>query len=380
MIVGEKPDSRSALTIHPDGRIYALVRVQNTTGFGTGMLHHLVRYDPAKKEHEDLGVLKVANPDYFDWAPGPDGKPKPWTHGFHHLPDGTLTPLHAHMGLIAARDGTLYATILYPYTLLKIDAFRSPPAPSTPGKNYLDVLRGKITATRARLPELTTLAEQLAERHLGGGLIGFPWIGATLEQELTGRSGGLMHMGLDRAWRDRTPEDRANDTMIFAWDDTPKPGDLERLRKEKANGLFIIGFGAKDSPALAEHVAECDRWIDSGGGANDRVIVLPDGQRVGKTNHFANAVNGWALIGEVVGALTRRGKMPVMWKSYATEEGHAWADRYFHQVQFHDDYAVPAQAAGSVGGTLPRPHRLPPGAPRKYAAAGARDHGPKDRR
>ena len=350
MIEGEKPDCRSALTIHPDGCIYALERIQNNTGFGTGMLHHLVRYDPKTRRHEDLGVLRVENPDYFDWSSGPDGKPKPWTHGFHHLPDGALTPLHAHMGLLAARDGTLYATILYPYTLLKIDAYKLPPAKVTPARAYLDALRGTIAATRTRMPELTALAEKLAERHLHGGLIGFPWIGATLEQELTGRSGGLMHMGFDRVLHDRTPEEKANDTMIFAWDAAPKSGDLDRLRKEKANGLFIIGFGPKDSPALAEHVAACDAWIDSGGGVDDHAVALPDGQRIGKTNHFTNAVNGWVLIGEFVGALTRRGKMPVMWKSYATEDGHAWADRYFHKVQFHEDYTVPAQAAGFIGG------------------------------
>lgn len=69
---------------------------------------------------EDLGVLAVKNPDFFDFGPGPDGKPKPWTHGFHRLPDGTLTPLHCHMALLVARDGTLYVTSIYPFTLLRI--------------------------------------------------------------------------------------------------------------------------------------------------------------------------------------------------------------------------------------------------------------------
>jgi hypothetical protein len=134
MLAGKNPDSRCALTLHPDGRIYALVRIDNTTGFGSGYLHHLVRYDPAGQQHQNLGVLKVSNPDYFDWSPDRNGKPKPHTHGFHRLPDGTLTPLHAHMALLAARDGTLYATVIYPFTLLKIDAFKaSKPAHRNPG-------------------------------------------------------------------------------------------------------------------------------------------------------------------------------------------------------------------------------------------------------
>ena len=338
MLDGKNPDCRSALTTHPDGKIYALVRVDNTTSFGTGQLHHLVRYDPAAQRHEDLGVLKVSNPDFFDWSPGADGKPKPWTHGFHKLPDGTLTPLHAHMALLAARDGTLYATILYPYTLLKIDGYKVPaPAPSAAAK-YLDALVTKLAEAEARLPEITKLAEQLAERHLRGGMIGFPWIGSTLEQELIGRSGGLTHIGFDRPWtKERTAEEKANDAMIFAWDDAPKAGDLKRLQDGKAKGLFVLGFGARKSPLLAEHVAACDAWIDSG-----------ENDRAGRTIHFTNAVNGWLFTGELVAALTRRGKMPIMMKSGMMLDGAAWNTRYAG-AQFHDDVTVPPVAPGELG-------------------------------
>jgi hypothetical protein len=46
-------------------------------------------------------------------------------HGYHTLPDGTLTPLHVIMALIAARDGSLYATTIYPFTLLKVESVRA---------------------------------------------------------------------------------------------------------------------------------------------------------------------------------------------------------------------------------------------------------------
>ena len=67
MIEGNGFDSRAALSIGPDGRVYAVVRIDNQTGFGGGFLHH-------------------------------------------------------HHGLIVTRDGTVYVTVLYPFTLLKIDA------------------------------------------------------------------------------------------------------------------------------------------------------------------------------------------------------------------------------------------------------------------
>ena len=124
MVEGKHPDSRCALSIAPDGKIYAAVRVDNDTGFGKSYLHNLARYDPKRKMMEDLGVLVVENPDFFDFSPGPDGKRKPWSHGFHKLPDGTLTPLHVHMALLAASDGTIYTTIIYPFTLLRIEGIR----------------------------------------------------------------------------------------------------------------------------------------------------------------------------------------------------------------------------------------------------------------
>ncbi len=122
-IEGENPDSRGSISIGPDGRVYSAVRVDNKTGFGTGYLHHLVRYTPKTRAMDDLGVFAVKNPDFFDFtgvqAKNPDGSLRP-RHGFHTLPDGTLTPLHVIMALIVAHDGTIYATTIYPFTLLKI--------------------------------------------------------------------------------------------------------------------------------------------------------------------------------------------------------------------------------------------------------------------
>jgi hypothetical protein len=126
-IEGKHPDSRGSISIAKDGRVYSAVRVDNATGFGTGYLHHVVRYDPSKKEMADLGVITVKNPDFFDFkapqAKNPDGSLRP-RHGYHTLPDGTLTPLHVIMALIVAQDGTIYATTIYPFTLLRIPPAR----------------------------------------------------------------------------------------------------------------------------------------------------------------------------------------------------------------------------------------------------------------
>jgi hypothetical protein len=85
-IKGENPDSRGSISIGSDGRVYSVTRIDNKTGFGRGYLTHLVRHDPATGAMEDLGVFAVKNPGF-----GGDARPN---HGFHTLPDGTVTPLH----------------------------------------------------------------------------------------------------------------------------------------------------------------------------------------------------------------------------------------------------------------------------------------------
>jgi hypothetical protein len=127
-IKGVHPDSRGSICLGPDGRVYSAVRIDNTTKFGTGYLHHLVRHDPATRRMEDLGVFTVRNPGFFDFkgpqARNPDGALRP-RHGYHTLPDGTLTPLHVIMAMIVARNGTIYATTIYPFTLLKVESIRA---------------------------------------------------------------------------------------------------------------------------------------------------------------------------------------------------------------------------------------------------------------
>ena len=346
MLKGEKPDSRSALTIAPDGRIYTLISVRNTTGFGKGKLHHLCRYDPKKRKHEDLGVLAVKNPDFFDFKPA-DGKKPPWSHGYHTLPDGTMTPLHNHMALIATRDNTLYATIIYPFTLLKIDAFREEqPAPG-PTEKYLDSLHQHIDRIEKNLPQFTELGEKTAEKYERGGLVGFHWLGATLEQELIGRSGGLMHVGFDRPWKDktlRTDKEKAHDMAVVAWDADPKPNDLKRLQKFKEAGQFVLGFGSKSNPRLADHAKVCDAWVDLGTEPND--------SDPGKLNHVVGAVSGWVWMAETIAAHTRKGRMPTMWKSWAMKDGRDWSDRFFRKVKYHKDYSVEPIPKGVLGKAL----------------------------
>ncbi len=332
LIEGKGPDSRSSMVVDPHGVVWAIVRIDNTTGFGTGYLHHLTRYDPAKGKPEDLGVIAVKNPDFADWNPPPpkDGKPQPYyRHGFHRLPDGTLTILHAHMGLIVARDGMLYMTALYPYTLLKIEGYKTVPPPTKASALYLDDVLRKLDVTEAQLPQITAAAEVVADRYLKGGNILMPWMGGTLEQELAGRAGGMMSIP-GRATTDQ-------DIGLVTWDRPPHADNLKKVADYKKQNLFVIGFGPRSMPTLAEHVKLTDAWFDTGM------------ETAGHSHHVINAALGWTFTAEFIAALTRRGKMPVMLRAWACEDGKDWSQRYATTPRIHPDLTVPPIPAGVLG-------------------------------
>ncbi len=361
MVQGNHPDSRCGLDLGADGNVYAIVRTDNETGFGSGYLHHIARFVTASGTMEDLGVLTVENPDYFDWeATGPDGKRLPWTHGFHRLPDDTLTPLHAHMALMATADNTLYVTVIYPFTLLRLDQFRIE-RPVGAAERMMDWALELTRRAEQNLAAYTEVAEIMAERHERGGLIGFPFEQQALAQDLWGRSGGMIHIGFSRPWTDkRTPQQQSFDVGIVGYDRPPDTGHLETLRQFKQRGGYLVGFGPQRHDSLREIVAICDAWFDTGFGHQDLVVPTNNsGNPAGHGNVVANAIHGATLIAEVVGALTRRGRMPTMWKGYAYEDGRAWGDKYFGKLQFHDDFTVQPLAAGQLGARFLKQIRYP---------------------
>ena len=125
---GQSLDSRAGISIAPDGQVYTVTGRKNMTGFGEHYLHHLGRYDPTSGVMYDLGVLAIKNPDFYYENPRDEpthiatGTPEnPSYYGYETLPDGTLTVRRNCLMTIVADDGTIYVTVLYPYTLLRIE-------------------------------------------------------------------------------------------------------------------------------------------------------------------------------------------------------------------------------------------------------------------
>ena len=226
--------------------------------------------------------------------------------------------------------------------------------PPSPAQQYLHFALTACDRAEKNIPELTRVAEIVADRHIQGGQIGFGYSyqrGHGLDNELWGRSGQIIHMGFERPWKlERTDAEKAQDILITGWTRAPEPGNLEFLKGFKQKKGFIIGFGPRDLPALSEHVKVCDAWFDTGYGSDDRAVQLSDGSRVGHGNLLRQTIDAWALMGEIISACTRQGKMPVIGKSFSYADGIEWWNRYYQKKQFHDDFEIAPVKSGVVGG------------------------------
>ena len=253
------------------------------------------------------------------------------------------------MALTVTRDNTIYLTVIYPFTLLIIDQFKIEDRVGN-AERYLDWVDSLTRSAEKDIHKFTTVAEKIAERHIAGGAIGFPFQTQALAQDLWGRSGGLIHIGFNRIWKEaRTDAEKANDIAIVGYDREPGKQDLKTLQTLKGRGVYLIGFGPKNHPSLEKIVAICDAWFDTKLGKDDRVLELESGARVGHGNVAANAIHGATLMAETIAALTRRDRMPTIWKSYSYDDGRAWGEKYFRRRQFHDDYQIAPIAAGALG-------------------------------
>ena len=105
-----KTDCR-AMCVGPTGTVWMAV-------LDKGSYLHLVSYRKGDKAPRDHGELHVSNPDYTHFT-DEAGKKMPWHHGMRTTVDGKLVPLY-HMGVCQARDGSVYVTTIYPFTLLKV--------------------------------------------------------------------------------------------------------------------------------------------------------------------------------------------------------------------------------------------------------------------
>lgn len=113
----DKTDCR-AMCVGPDGGVWMGV---GATVDGKKNILHLVSYHPGEAAPKLHGRLAIKNPEYTEFV-DKDGKALPWHHGVAREEDGTLAPRYYVMGICKARNGHVYLTTLYPFTVHEIDA------------------------------------------------------------------------------------------------------------------------------------------------------------------------------------------------------------------------------------------------------------------
>ena len=112
-----KTDCR-AMCVGPNGTVWVGVaatfpdRVQRL---------HVVSYRPGDSAPTDHGPIAIRNRKYTTFT-DVSGKALRWHHGVIQLDDGPLLPRYTIMGICAARNGKVYVTTLYPFTLHEINA------------------------------------------------------------------------------------------------------------------------------------------------------------------------------------------------------------------------------------------------------------------
>lgn len=229
--------------------------------------------------------------------------------------------------------------------LLALWWFVSPAAgavevPRSPAAVYLDFMLTNLDQIEANLPAVTRAAEAVADRLAAGGqlFIGGSQTGFATEGYY--RAGGLMLLKYYQAGLDLT----AQDTVLLG--SLQPDEDLQLVRKLRERQVATVVFGPSHARGLR---AQADYFLPSFAPAEDAILRLTGwDEALCPTAPVANVTNLWVFTAELVGALTRRGKMPTMFQSVMAEGGRDRNARYLPEA-FHATHAVPAQPPGALG-------------------------------
>ncbi len=227
----------------------------------------------------------------------------------------------------------------------------------TPATKFLNIIRQRIDQIRADVPKLTQLAEKMTKPLLAGGGLFNPNIGTYWPSEFGGRAGGLMGL--------KSPEYVAESSNDLAFTTLPdertwKPADHKAWQKLIDSKAQIVVIGREDDAKLG---APASRFLGFTGGAasDDGLYAKSDLKPIAPLRPFEQLVRGWLTAGEMVAAMTRAGKMPILWMSVwlegalprnATFFKHDNLREPWYAPLFHDPIYIPPLPANYVASTF----------------------------
>ena len=214
---------------------------------------------------------------------------------------------------------------------------------------YRDALLTQLDKLEDALPRMTASAEVAADKLLAGGNLYTAGSEGFVSESYV-RAGGMMLTQTYSAGVNLTKQD-----VIFVGAKTSRDkAALNVCMRAKAAGAYVILFspGAKRSDAPL--TLACDVHIDNFSAPLMPVTTPGEDKPIGDTSSLYNVTALWVYTGELIGALTRKGKMPVIWQSVVVPGGRARNKPYCDsgdpsKKRFHGDITVPPQPAGKIG-------------------------------
>jgi hypothetical protein len=203
-------------------------------------------------------------------------------------------------------------------------------APGDAARAYVGQLLDCLEAGERGLPQVTGAAETVAERLAAGGKL---WLAGSYEGfviEAYYRAGGMMN-----ATRLKSADEPANGDVVLVGAIVPgHAADAQTLAAARNAGALAVLLAPEDLPGPHMYLSP---HAPSGATAGGVPLVSP-----------ALTVKLWTFTGELVGALTRLGKMPPMFQSVVVPGGRERNEA--HLGLAWEPETVPPVAAGELGG------------------------------
>ena len=214
---------------------------------------------------------------------------------------------------------------------------------------YRDALIGQLDKLESSLPEITQSTDIAAERLLAGGNLYSAGETSFVSESYT-RAGGMMMV---MKYTDKV-ELSANDVLLVGARTNDDQSAQAACKRGKESGAYVVLFSPAFDHQSAPLARACDAHVVNFAVGDYFAVTVGAQKRAGPTSSLYNITTLWAYTAELVGSLTRRGKMPVMWRSSALPGASARNNRYWTAVdhskkRFHDDMTVPPQAEGWLG-------------------------------
>jgi len=213
------------------------------------------------------------------------------------------------------------------------------PTKTSPAARYLSLVSGRISAARRDMPRLIEMGEKMAAPICAGGRFLVPRIASFWPSEFCGRAGGFM--GISRGHGLRMMR---RDVAYIA---LPVPSRRDEAKEHALRALLagrpqVFVNGRQDElDTLPSSLVRRVAGFTGGAPADLGLYAFGRFNPLAGVRHFDQFLRGWTATGEMIGACTRAGKMPVIYMSVMFEGAFVRNASFVKQSNYEGGYGVP---------------------------------------